>query len=966
YYYPFSTQGRGVVLSTQDGGRNWSICQTPNLPVLHCVKILDPMRILLAGESSEYHPTGLFLTLDTGRIWKTIYGGKTEGWAAADFFDEKTGAGISTQGTVQIFQNETKLSQTPSFGLARLADLKLIGQTPPDHINGWMVGEGGLVLSTLDRGLRWGVAPGKLPGHSTTSVDLKSIEVQGNQLWVAGNPGTMIYSSTDSGKTWKATPSGVSTVIRKIAFSDPQNGWAVGELGTILKSNDGGNSWKTQRTGGSRLALLGLFGRAEDVPLEAYTALCAHQGYLGGTVLLFRDEDQKIRNQESIPLDRLHEAAIRTGASGTWELGLLPLKRKELQTTLDGLIQQLQKESDGKGMQQLRERIVAAIRLWRPEIILTADLGSQKDPVRELVLREVMESVKMADDPTSFPYQLTELGLNPWKVKKVHVAQDDGVLGDVNLVTTEPSIRLGQPIDETAFIARGLIEQQPVPRPSVLGFTTPYDEALPVGHRDFFAGIEIAPGSDARRGLVGSYAEQWDAIQLRTKQRRQTLGIIQHTAKVAQENGRQPGDVRLASHASELTRKIDQNIAVQILFEMAQNSYVSGDWESALEAFDIIAKQYTKHPFARQAFLWLLQYYSAEETGWRKHKDSTTSHSQTEYSVDQSGRSVVMTSEARQPTLNRQKVDPRLDKGLAVGKYLEQNFPDLADEAAIRFSTASVLRRRGWGQEALRYYRVRGDLKFDDVWGMRARAELWLGISDKSELPPEQQELPIPSIRCSYTATKPFLDGKFDKQFDQGTWFNGKLYSLTPETPRFRLQEMLKDQKNGGAGLRRESTVRLESQVFGSQIMFMYDKHYLYLGIRCKRVAGFSYPPIPEKPRSRDAVLDGQDRVEILLDIDRDYGTYYSLTVDSRGWITDACWGDKSWNPNWYVARHEDRDSWYIEAAIPLESLTDQFPTPQTVWAVGVRRIVPGVGIECWNAENSFNLTEGLGFLVFE
>ncbi|MDR3197282.1 MAG: hypothetical protein LBU34_05375 [Planctomycetaceae bacterium] len=971
YYFPFSTQGRGVVLSTLDGGKNWSICQTPNLPVLHRVKILDPMKIILAGESSEYHPTGLFLTLDTGRVWKTIYGSKTEGWTAADFFDEKTGVGISRQTTAQIFQNETMLSQTPVFGSARLADLKLLadpkllaGQTPPENINAWMVGDNGLILSTLDRGLRWSVAPGKLPGHSDMPIDLNTVEVQDSRLWVAGNPGTIIYSSADAGKTWKTTPSGVSTVIRKIVFADAQNGWAVGDLGTILKTNDGGATWKTQRSGGSRLALLSFLGYAEDLPLEAFAALCAHQGYLGGTVLLFRDEDQKIKSQESIRLDRVHEASLRTGAAGTWELGAFSLKRKELQTTIDALVRQLQNENDGKGIQRIRERLVGAIRLWRPDIILTAGSGSQKEPVRELVLREVMEAVRMADDPTAFPYQLTELALLPWKVKKIHVAQEHGVLGDVNLAATEPSIRLGQSIDELAFTARGLIELQPAPRPAVLGFATPYDETPPAGHRDFFAGIEIAPGSDARRGLIGSYAEQWEAIQFRTKQRRQTLGIIQHTAKVAEENGRKPIDSRLASHASELTRKIDPDAAVQILFEMGQNYHNAGDWESALEAFDIIAKQYTKHPFARQAFLWLLQYYAAEETGWRKYKNNVQTNSQAEYKVNSSGVAVVATSETRQPSYNHRKVDTRLEKGLAVGRYLEQNFPDLADEAAIRFAWASVLRRRGLYQEALRYYRTRGDLKFDDVWGMRARAELWLGVEDKTELPPEQRESPVPSIRCSYSPAKPFLDGKFDKQFDQGTWFNGKLYSLTPEAPRFRLREMLRDKKT--PGLWREEAVRAESQRFGSQVIFMYDKEYLYIGIRCQRVAGFSYPPVPEKPRSRDAVSNDRDRVEILLDIDRDYGTYYSLTIDSCGWIIDSCWGDKNWNPDWYVARYEDKDSWYIEAAIPLESLTDQFPVPQTVWAVGVRRIVPGVGIECWNAENSFNLTEGFGFLVFE
>ncbi|MDR0611462.1 MAG: hypothetical protein LBG58_15245 [Planctomycetaceae bacterium] len=970
YYYPFSTQGRGVVLSTHDGGKNWAICQTPNLPVLHRVKILDSMRILLAGESSEYHPTGLFLTLDAGRIWKTIFGGKTEGWTAADFFDEKTGFGIGKQGTALIFQNETILSQTPSFDSARLADLKLINNpTPPENINGWMVGDNGLILSTLDRGSRWSVAPGKLPGHSDRPVDLNTVEALGKNIWVAGNPGTIIYSSADSGKTWKATPSGVSTVIRKIVFADPQNGWAVGDLGTILRTNDGGTTWKTQRTGGSRLALLGFFGRAEDLPLEAYAALCAHQGYFGGAVLLFRDEDRKIGNRESAPLDRIHEAVVRVGACGIWELGAFPLKRKELQTTMDMLIRQLQKENDGKGIQRIRERIVGAIRLWRPEIILTAGSGSPKEPVRELVLREVMESVRMADDPTAFPYQLTELGLTPWKVKKVHVAQEDGILGDVNLATTEPSIRLGQPIDELAFTARGLIELQQTLRPTVLGFTTPYDEVPPAGYRDFFAGINIVPGSEARRGLIGSYAEQWDAIQLRTKQRRQTLGIIQHTAKIAKENGRSSGEVRLASHASELTRKIDPDAAVQVLFEMGQNNHNTGDWESALEAFDIIAKQYTGHPFARHAFHWLLQYYAAEETGWRKHKSSMAVNSQTEYKPDYSeqaiwGHSVVETSNKRQSLYNRHQVDPRLEKGLAIGRYLEQHFPDLADEMAIRFSLASVLRRCGMGEEALKYYRMRGDLKFDDVWGMRARGELWLGMPDKSELPAELRESPVPAIRCSYTSTKPFLDGKFDKQFDQGTWFNGKLYSLTPETPRLRLQEMLQGKKT--PGLWREEAVRSASQRFGSQVMFMYDKQYLYLGIRCQRVPEFSYPPVPEKPRSRDSVSSDQDRVEILLDIDRDYSTYYSLTIDSRGWVSEACWGDLNWNPDWYVARHEDKDSWYIEAAIPLESLTDQFPVPQTVWAIGVRRIVPDRGVECWNAENSFNLTEGFGLLVFE
>jgi len=34
------------------------------------------------------------------------------------------------------------------------------------------------------------------------------------------------------------------------------------------------------------------------------------------------------------------------------------------------------------------------------------------------------------------------------------------------------------------------------------------------------------------------------------------------------------------------------------------------------------------------------------------------------------------------------------------------------------------------------------------------------------------------------------------------------------------------------------------------------------------------------------------------------------------------------------------------------------------MWGIAIRRLVPGIGIECWNAENSFDLTEGFGLLV--
>jgi hypothetical protein len=60
--------------------------------------------------------------------------------------------------------------------------------------------------------------------------------------------------------------------------------------------------------------------------------------------------------------------------------------------------------------------------------------------------------------------------------------------------------------------------------------------------------------------------------------------------------------------------------------------------------------------------------------------------------------------------------------------------------------------------------------------------------------------------------------------------------------------------------------------------------------------------------------------VDLLLDIDRDYSTCYRLTVDRRGWTSEACIGDTSWNPAWYVASQDTHTGWQIEG--PFRSPT--------------------------------------------
>ena len=134
-----------------------------------------------------------------------------------------------------------------------------------------------------------------------------------------------------------------------------------------------------------------------------------------------------------------------------------------------------------------------------------------------------------------------------------------------------------------------------------------------------------------------------------------------------------------------------------------------------------------------------------------------------------------------------------------------------------------------------------------------------------------------------------------------------------------------------------------------------YDSQFLYLAVQCGKAPGAAYPT-SDLPRPRDPDLSAHDRIDLLLDVDRDYASYYRLTVDHRGWTGEACLDDVSWNPTWYVAARDAGHRWTIEAAIPWRELCRQAPRGDAVWAAGVQRVVPGVGFQAWTKPANLNV----------
>jgi tetratricopeptide (TPR) repeat protein len=268
-------------------------------------------------------------------------------------------------------------------------------------------------------------------------------------------------------------------------------------------------------------------------------------------------------------------------------------------------------------------------------------------------------------------------------------------------------------------------------------------------------------------------------------------------------------------------------------------------------------------------------------------------------------------------------------RAVDLGAVLERERPDLFASPDIRFPLAAAYRHLGQAQRAERLYTPDRSRPDRDGWGSCARGEYW--IATHKGPPPKRL---ITSLR---TAQRPKLDGKLDDPI----WQRAKACQL--------------------------SSPMGNDNLWPAKVMFAHDASYLYVAVQCQQAPGARYGAPPTGPRPRDPDLSGQDRVDIFLDIDRTYATYYRLTIDHRGWVDDSFWGDASWNPKWFVAAHTENGVWTAEAAIPFAELSVTSVNDETIWAIGVQRVVPGVGFQSWTTPAATTvMPQGFGWLGFE
>ncbi|HEY2911333.1 MAG TPA: YCF48-related protein, partial [Gemmataceae bacterium] len=606
----------GIMLKTTDGGLKWEEVGFNVLPGLHAVRFLNDRNGFVCGDGSDAFPSGMFSTSDGGRTWKPVPGPRVPGWRGIDFNrDGMHGilAGAwSHLGTLRVDGYHDAeidpLSGRTVCGV-KLGDELKEGGLRSGFGPSFAVGDGGLVMTSLDGGRKWGFANLGLSPAALANCDFRCVEARGSHVWVAGRPGSYLLHSGDGGKTWDVRNTNFPCPINSVCFLDENTGWIAGELGAISVTTDGGKTWKLQH-GGGRAAALFLHAHGEKTPLETMTLLGLREGYRCAAVSMMTADPAAAAPRHAADSERMRFAVRTAGGTTAESVWSFPLPPQSAGLPPRELLASWDRAHGGKANEQLLRQAVLAIRQWQPDVIVTDVATAAADPAEVLALLAVKEAFKQAADPKAFPEQIEVLGLKPWtKAMKLYALSPNGPAAAVKLDVSEFDLKLASSVKDLAESAvRILTVEAGVSRRCFKLIAHRMQGAET--HTDLMQGIALGEGGEARR--TARRADFDPALLDVLKKSAQTRKHLEGLAALPDRE--MAGSDRIVAALGKEMKDLPDDMAARTAFAIGMQFARAGKWAEAREVFALLVERHPAHPVAIDAYRWLLRYHASSET----------------------------------------------------------------------------------------------------------------------------------------------------------------------------------------------------------------------------------------------------------------------------------------------------------------------------------------------------------------
>lgn len=909
----------GLILHTIDGGDTWEPQTSGTKASLRGVTFLDESIGWAVGREERPYGGGsvgvVLFTRDGGIKWQRLLDNSLPGLSAVRFAGNNVGflmgdgADPFASGLFRTTDGgkswiPVKGTRTPAWSAGDFQDAK----------NGVLVGPGGKLSTYRDE--QWAYAdPAILAGRG-----LRAVQILHRRLVAAGEGG-LVLTSTSGGHAWAHAdikldgPARVCVDFNAIAAREDRV-WIVGRPGSIVvRSDDGGVTWTTRKT-----------VKEGDTPvsLNALHFLDKNRGWAVGAlgvILATQDGGDTWTVQRTAPRTDVMVATLRpeslpvdvlVALAGGERRPPVAISVTHDQPDARDRVHLATRAAGGFAGEQLsalplpqylhaasRDDIIAA---WNrvhagdsPREVLrqlvftirlwgpTVVATDHPSGPAELLAEALVQAVKLAEDPEAFPEQLSALGLKTRKTPALFALADDGRYA---LDTFTAHAALEGSAREASLMPRGIVAERPV---------TPGKRAY------VFLGQGAGPASLLAGTTSTPLVVKEDSAPAKAVNRT-LVQLVEHL----------PRSEVVLTQLAPMLKTMPEDDAARAAFEVATAYVRLGEWDLAREVYLMMIDRSPGHPLSAVACRWLVQHNVSTEVR-RRHELKQFAILVPDNNFKPLFKSDLMPTAAAQPladlvpSLAPQKEARTWSQGcLEINKRFALFGSLTMNDPRVSFNVQTAQRQLGQPAESRAYHERFAAHVARGPWAEASTAELWITGSGPK---------PRKVAGCRLTDERPFLDGKLD----DACWVS-------------QLPMPLADA--AGASQADSPTAA----------WLAYDAEFLYVAVRCKHTADRTVPAV--KTRTRDANLDAHDRVSLLLDLDRDYTSYYRLEVDQRGCVRDDCWGDAGWNPKWYVAVHQSDEFWSVEAAIPLGELTSNPVTLDSRWACNIVRILPGRGVQ--------------------
>lgn len=227
----------GIVLVTTNGGADWVRRSSGQKTSIYDFQFLNSKVGFAAAL------VGVLGTSDGGTTWRKLLSAVPV--KALHFANEKVGYAVSNSNPGRIWKTSDGGESWAPQTLPPVGGLLSVTFSSPD--TGWAAGERGTLIKTVNGGAEWTLV---FMSDSYTINSIRLLDPQTGFVAMHALGKEVIWGTTDGGNSWEEKfTSETYKSLNAVYFANRQVGFAVGQAGWILRTVDGGGSWKPQAKG---------------------------------------------------------------------------------------------------------------------------------------------------------------------------------------------------------------------------------------------------------------------------------------------------------------------------------------------------------------------------------------------------------------------------------------------------------------------------------------------------------------------------------------------------------------------------------------------------------------------------------------------------------------------------------------------------------------------------------------------